>query len=405
MGRSRMRAVAVDAGIGAAVAAVNAVAISADVGGETAPPVTAYLFAVTFGALMFARRRFPVAVLLVTAAGLVAYYVLRFPPVGLALPLAGALYSAAEDGRWRWAAGTAAAVTALSTFFRFREGDDPAYLFGLELASTVALMVAMIALGDGIRARRLLRAEIRDREARAAAERERAAALRAEEERLRIARELHDVLAHTVTVISVQAAVAAEALEDDPPAAATALGVIREAGGEAMRELRATLGLLRGDSGDGRDGGTDGNGVLAPVGGLAQLDRLVRTAGDSGLPVRLRIAGEPVDLPRVIDTAAYRVVQEALTNVLRHAGAASAEVLVRYGAELVITVTDDGRGATGHGSRPGEGRGLLGMAERVAVLGGALRTGNGPDGGFRVAVTLPLAPRGRIGADAAGAAR
>ncbi|MFS1298856.1 sensor histidine kinase [Streptosporangium longisporum] len=407
-----------DAGVGAAVTAVVTVAIAADLdaglGGGPAPPVAAYLFAPAFGALMLLRRRFPVLVLLATTAGLIGYYAVDFPPIGLALPLTGALYSAAEAGRWRWAAGVTVATIAASGFFRLREGDDPGYLFGQELTSAAALMIAMITVGDGIRTRRLLRAEMRHREAAAAEERERVAARRTEEERLRIARELHDVLAHTVTVISVQAAVAAEALDDDPPAAGSALEVIRQASGNAMKELRATLGLIR-----------EGGGVttpLAPVGGLAQLERLARTTSESGLPVTVRVLGEPVAVPHVVEATAYRVVQESLTNALRHAGATAAEVVVRYGDELRVSVTDDGRGgepvaspaavpvttvpfaadvAAGKDAARGVtsgGYGLRGMAERVELLGGTVRAGGG-DGGFRVDVTLPLAVTDRLAAD------
>ncbi|MDH2426572.1 histidine kinase [Sphaerisporangium sp. TRM90804] len=391
-----VRAGVVDAGIGAAVTTVTAVAVAADIGGGAPPPPGAYLFALCFGALMAVRRRFPVLVLLATALGLMAYYAARFPPIGLAIPLSGALYSAAEAGRVRWAAGVAGMMITVSSVFRFRDGDDPSFLFGLELTSAVALMVAMIALGDGLRARRLLRAEMRRREERAAAEREQEAARRTEEERMRIARELHDVLAHTVTVISVQASVAAEALPADPPAAGAALEVIRQAGADAMKELRATLGLLR--------HGEAGRPSLAPVGGLSDLERLARTMGGSGLPVTVTVLGEPVALPHVVDSTAYRVVQEALTNTLRHAGATTAEVVLTYGADLRITVNDDGRGGAvdrddgpgggvnGTGdAAPEAGYGLRGMAERVALLGGGVWAGNGSSGGFRVDVVLPLA--------------
>ncbi|MEV4461642.1 histidine kinase dimerization/phosphoacceptor domain-containing protein, partial [Microbispora sp. NPDC049633] len=216
MWRTRVPPAVLDVVAGAVVTAVIAVAIGANVGGTSAPPAGAYLAALGFGALLTVRRRFPLLVLLVSAAGLFGYYAAGLPPIGLALPLAAALYVAAEAGRVRWAAGTAVVVAGVSTLFRLLEGDDPAFLFGLETTSAVALMAAVIALGDGRRSRRLLRAEMRRREEAAAAEREREAARRTQEERLRIARELHDALGHTTTVISLQAAVAAEALPGDP---------------------------------------------------------------------------------------------------------------------------------------------------------------------------------------------
>src|SRR5262245_34839567 len=161
---------------------------------------------------MIGRRRWPVGVLLVTAAGLLVYYMLGYPPVGLAVPVAAALYSAAEAGRLRWAIGTAAGLVAVSTFFRIREGDDLAYLLGYEFAVTATLMAAVIALGEAVRSRRGWQAELR-RQARAAdLEREQETAHRVEQERLRIARDLHDVLAHTISIVSLHSDVAREAL-------------------------------------------------------------------------------------------------------------------------------------------------------------------------------------------------
>lgn len=346
--------------IGAAVCVVVAVAITADLGGVRGPEPAAYLFAVCLGALMLVRRRFPVLALVATAAGLLAYYWVGFPPIGLALPVAAALYSAAEAGRLRIAILTAAALVLISTGFRAAQGENPAYLFGFELASTVAIMVAAIALGDSVRGRRLLRAE-REAEARR----------RVEAERLRIARDLHDVLAHTLAVVSVQSAVASEAVHDDPAATDAALTTIRAATDEAFRELHATLDALRPDA--------------APTGSVRDLDALVAATGHSGLPVDVRVEGDPVPLPVVVDTTAYRIVREALTNTLRHAHARRAEVLVSYGPDrLGLTISDDGRGG-----EPTPGRGITGMRERATLLGGKVAVGPRP-GGFAVTAELPL---------------
>ncbi|NKQ53963.1 sensor histidine kinase [Amycolatopsis sp. K13G38] len=346
-----------------------------DLGGARGPDAVAYVFALCLGALMFVRRRFPVLALAATAAGLLAYYAAGYPPVGLALPVAAALYSAAEAGKLAFSAGVAAALVAISTTFRLVQGEDPGYLLGFELASTVGLMLGAIALGATVRATRLLRAEQRRTEERAVADREREAERRVGQERLRIARDLHDALGHTIAVVAVQTSVATEALDDDPAAARAALTTIRAASDEAVRELRTTLGLL-----------TDAEG-RGPAGSLRNLGALVAATADTGLRVDMRTEGEPVLLPVVVDTTAYRIVQEALTNCLRHARAQRAEVLLRYeSGRLEVSVTDDGAGA----ASPRPGRGLAGMRERAALLGGRVEIGSRPGAGFRVSASLPV---------------
>jgi signal transduction histidine kinase len=203
------------------------------------------------------------------------------------------------------------------------------------------------------------------------------------EERLRIARELHDSLTHSISVIQVQAGVAVHLTrkrgEDVPPA----LLAIQEAGADAVRELRATLGVLRSEE--------DGDGT-----GLSQLDSLVARARAAGLPVTVTVTGAERPLPPEADQAAYRIVQEALTNVSRHAGAASASVHLHYTPQaLSIQVDDDGKvpatsTGTPAGIRPsGPGLGLVGMRERVSALGGRLQAGPRDDGGFQVRAELP----------------
>jgi len=370
-----VRQLLIDAALGVTTSLFVAVTIAVDLGGDRAPDVMAYLFAVCLGALMFVRRRFPVLALAATAAGLMAYYVAGYPAIGLALPVAAALYSAAEAGKLMTASVIAVGLVVVSTYFRLREGDNPAYLLGFELATTLGLMVSAIALGATIRATRLLRAEKQRTERQAVAEREWEAARRVEEERLRIARDLHDALGHTIAVISVQTSVATEALEDDDTAAVgSALATIRLAGDDAVRELRTTLGLLAPTS------------SRSPVGSLRHLDTLVAATVDSGLPVTLRTEGTPAPLPMVVDTAAYRIVQESLTNCLRHARATTAEVLLRYRSDrLDVSVVDDGAGAT-----VTEGRGLAGMRERTSLLGGTLAVSSRPGAGFRVDASLPV---------------
>jgi len=213
--------------------------------------------------------------------------------------------------------------------------------------------------------------------------RDEAARRRAMEERLRIARELHDSLTHSISVIQVQAGVAVHLArkrgEDVPPA----LLAIQEAGADAVRELRATLGVLRSEE--------DGDGS-----GLSQLDTLVARARTAGLPVTVTVTGAKRPLPPEVDQAAYRIVQEALTNAGRHAGRARVTVQLHYTPEtLSVQVDDDGKGpdistATSTGTRPsGPGLGLVGMRERVSALGGRLRAGPQDGGGFQVRAELP----------------
>ena len=225
--------------------------------------------------------------------------------------------------------------------------------------------------------------EVEQRAEEAERTKDEAARRRAMEERLRIARELHDSLTHSISVIQVQAGVAVHLArkrgEDVPPA----LLAIQEAGADAGRELRETLGVLRSEE------DADGS-------GLSQLESLVARARAAGLPVTMTVTGAQRPLPTEADQAAYRIVQEALTNVSRHAGAASASVHLHYApGTLSIQVDDDGKGqvtstGTGNGTRAsGPGLGLVGMRERVSALGGQLQAGPRDAGGFRVRAELP----------------
>jgi signal transduction histidine kinase len=203
-------------------------------------------------------------------------------------------------------------------------------------------------------------------------------------ERLRIARELHDVVAYSFATISVQAGVGAHVADTRPDKAAEALRIIKEISGDASRELRAILGILRRADGDDRD----------PLGhGLAEIARLASTTTDAGLTTSVTVSGRARPLPPALDRAAYRIVQEALTNALRHAGPATASVSLVYEPErLILDIVDDGQGSSPNSDdpMPGFGHGIAGMRERALAVGGELEAAPQPAGGFRVRATLPL---------------
>jgi signal transduction histidine kinase len=245
-------------------------------------------------------------------------------------------------------------------------------------AAGLAWLVAVIAASEGWRARR-------ERLAQTRAAREEAERRRGSEERLRIAQELHDVLGHHISLINVQAGVALYLMDDDPEQARSALAAIKQSSRELLHEMRATLGVLR---------GVDEHPPHQPVPGLARLDSLVAETRAAGLPVTVEIRGPRRDLPASVDLAAYRIVQEALTNTRKHAGPAQARVVVRYDEHgLTVQVDDDGRGTGSPGSDGGRiaggGNGLPGMRERAQALGGTIAAGPRPEGGFHIRAFLP----------------
>jgi signal transduction histidine kinase len=210
-------------------------------------------------------------------------------------------------------------------------------------------------------------------------QREEQARLAVEEERARIARELHDVVGHSVSVMTVQAAAVRRLLEPDQDKEREALLVVEQTGREALAEMRRMVGVLR---------RPEEAPALAPQPSLEHLDQLVANTREAGLPVEVRIEGKPKHLPAGVDTTAYRIVQEALTNAVKHANAERAEVVVRYGNDIVeLVVSDDGRG---NGDGGGSGHGLVGIRERVSVYGGELEAGPQTGGGFRLRATLPV---------------
>jgi signal transduction histidine kinase len=239
--------------------------------------------------------------------------------------------------------------------------------------------------GRALRHRKLLTEELAEKTARLEADHEERSRRAVAVERRRIARELHDVVAHNVSLMTIQAGAARRIVDRDPAQAEEALDVVQQAGREALTEMRRMLGIMRpGDAAP----------ELAPQPSLSGVAELVERARDAGLPVELSVEGDPVPLPTGIDLAAYRILQEALNNTIEHAGRASARVVVHYHPDaLELEISDDGRGPALSGSapvaRPG-GHGLVGMKERVALYGGELETGRRRGGGFRVRARLPL---------------
>jgi signal transduction histidine kinase len=371
----------VDGLLGYAVAMAVGVAVFTSSSDDLADPWPAYAFALGFGLVLLIRRQHPVLVLLLTSLGICVYYTLQYPPIGLALPIAAALFSATEAGHLRVGIIVSAALVVLSLYFQIVSGQDAGQLLGYELPPVIALMGASLALGDGVRSRRLLKESQRDRERQARLELERRAAEQRNEERLRLARDLHDALGHSVAMISLQSAVAAEALPARVPEAQRAVAEIRDISVATMAELRSTVRQLR----------SLDSAVELPA-GLDELPALAEQARGNGLEVRIVEVGDQRDVPGKLGRAAYRIVQEALTNVIRHANATEVTVTLDRGPDaLTLTVRDDGQGA----SEVVEGNGVRGMRERAAELGGQLGvTSPGRGAGWVVTAVLPWPQRG-----------
>ncbi|MEO3973031.1 histidine kinase [Streptomyces sp. CAU 1734] len=381
-------------------------------GSRTPSARSVVLIALVAAALVF-RRRNPMGVLVF--AGLLSVVELSFgdPSAPVAMGAVIALYTVASrtDRPTTWRVGllTMTVLTGTAMFY----GSTPWYT--QENLGIFAWTGMAAAAGDAVRSRRAFVDAIRERAERAERTREEEARRRVAEERLRIARDLHDVVAHHIALVNVQAGVAAHVMDKRPDQAKEALAHVREASRSALNELRATVGLLR-QSGD-------PEAPTEPAPGLGVLDELVTTFRQAGLPVEVARADDGLKPPSAVDLAAYRIIQEALTNVRKHAGQeARAEVsVIRVGQTLEVTVLDNGpaperppaagnaQGNTagnagnagntagssaGNGvAQPEGGHGLLGMRERVTALGGRLSAGPRYGGGFRVQAILPLTVR------------
>ncbi len=320
-------------------------------------------------AAIYWRRSQPFAVLWVTVIATALAAGIGYSQMGGGLAMLVALYSVgrhASSDLWSYFG-----LVGASAVF----GLD--YLLGNLTAAAVGFGLVVMSMAWYIGTRVRMRAEhAAQLEREQAAEAHRAVA----EERTRIARELHDVVAHRVSLMTVQAGAARTIAADNPQAALQAMEAVEHAGREALDELRHLLGVLRPKA----DGGS-----LGPQPGLADVPRLVDQFREAGLDVSFTISDAPTGLPARVDLSAYRLVQEALTNVLKHAGpGARSEVRISLDDDAIsIEITDDGHAAT---TLPGSGHGIMGMRERALLLGGSLTAGPRADGGFRVAARLPI---------------
>jgi len=343
-------------------------------------PVVAVFYLLTALALAW-RRRAPFAVaLVVLAANVVQALALGASEgQGVLVPALIALYSA---GAYEERPRSLVPLALLPLVILARETTNPENTDLASVLDALAWDVTIVAawlLGAYLRTRRLYVAELEERALRAERAREEQARAAVADERARIARELHDAVAHGVTVMVVQAEAAEEMLDADPERARQPLRKVQRSGREALVELRRLLGILRQE---------DAAAERGPQPGLADLDLLLARVRESGLEVHLRIDGEPVQLPGGLDLSAYRIIQEALTNSLKHAGPARATVALIYGdGVLELEVADNGHGV---GTSNGSGHGLAGMRERVALYGGQLESGPGPKGGYVVRARLPV---------------
>ncbi|MGD9484654.1 sensor histidine kinase [Streptomyces sp. TRM70308] len=358
--------------------------------------LSAVPISMTLCAVVWLRRRWPEWMLVAAGAAGVAQLAVGVFAVVPDFAMLVIVFTAAS-GRVRWASRSALVgafvAPTLATLFLFPGGEESSTFS--DVVGTVFLTVCFLlawVLGDSLRTRRAYYVQLEERAARLEREREAQAKVAVAAERARIARELHDVVAHNVSVMVVQADGAAYVLDTAPEQTRQALETISGTGRQALAEMRRLLGVLRSsEDGDG--------GEYVPQPGVEQLAELVEQVRGTGLTVDFHVEGTPRPLPSGVELTAYRIVQEALTNTRKHGGPeAGARVLLTYGSdELDLLAEDDGRGAQAElyeeGGADGLGHGLIGMRERVGMVGGRLEAGPRPGGGFRISARLPLAGR------------
>ncbi len=349
-------------------------------------PVAVGLLGVVAGALAL-RRRYPIVVLVVVNAVTLAWSAAQYPGRAILLGPLVACYTVADLRGWRWGLG-GTVVTALTALLATRLAFGASEPAGAN-ASAVWIAATAGAAGTAVGYYRALLVAMRAQLAREAQNREEQARRRAVEERLRIGRELHDVIGHTLATISVQAGVGIHLFQRRPAQALEALTTIKQISDQGLADIRTILDVLR--------AGSDPDRPRTPRGGLDQLEMLLDRVRAAGVEPRLTVHGSARPLPAAVDLAAYRIIQEALTNVLRHARARTAWLDLRYEPlQVVIRILDDGSaastdqdGAIGQG-----GHGISGMRERTLALSGQFTAGPHPDGGFQVRCALPTTPTG-----------
>ena len=325
------------------------------------------------------RRRLPLVVLAVVvfAATIQSFTVGDWPSFQVFVALVAALYSVAAYGDRRRALAGAAVTAAALAANQIAQAVDGAPLN--DVPGPWVLLASVWIGGRALRRRRLVADRLADYALALDRRREEEARLAVAEERSRIARELHDIVAHAISVIVVQAQAAQRVLEGEQDSARESLTAIEDTGRNALVEMRRLLGILR---------KVDEDSALIPQPSLDHVTALVRQVRDAGLQVDFRVEGEPRPLPPGVDLSAFRIVQEALTNALKHAGPARARVTIRYRPnDVELEIIDDGHGAATE--KPATGHGLIGMRERAAIVGGAVETGSSNESGYAVRALLP----------------
>jgi signal transduction histidine kinase len=352
-----------------------------------------YALLIVSGLVLVVRRRWPVPTYLTAAAASLLYFTVGFTdgPGWIALFVTLYTLTAYGDGRRSlMIAGGGIAVLTVGWLVAAADIEPRAAIGWVFFRIAASVMAA--AMGESVRSRRVIAAEALERARQAERTREEEARSRVDAERLRIAREVHDTVAHAIAIINVQSGVTAYLLDKRPERARDALVAIEQTSAQALQEMRAILGVLR-DSDNGR----------VPQPGLGQINELAAMAREAGLDVKLEADSPAEPLPSAVDTTAYRILQESITNVIRHVGPTRVTVALEYGPDVLrIRVADDGgrdAGAAGRDAPGGPaepGRGIVGMRERCGLLGGELTAGPRECGGFEVTARLPLAPAGTV---------
>lgn len=336
----------------------------------------AFVVAALLGGVLFFRRRWPLGVFIFSIALITVYMSFNYPAVGLAFPLAASLYTVGLRGRTEPAAIVLFGALIVGILSRIVSEQEETFFVVVNMIQEGIGLAAALLLGETVRSRRALAAETSERLRLIALEQKSESERRVIEERMQIARDLHDSIGHSMTVVSIQANVAAEEFDHDPHQARVAIESVRGASKEAMSELRSAVTVMR-----------KGEAAPVPARGADGIEALVENARAAGLTVQAQI-DDLDEVPPLVGLTLYRITQEALTNVLRHAGADRVDLLAEVEQHSVRLRVDDNGTATGGTANAGIG--IAGMTERVTSIGGRFEAGTRPGGGFRVEAEIPL---------------